>query len=369
MKIEIGESLGYSYLRHVKQCWLVQTNWKASAHWTRHKTDEELKTEFLTRREGFDRYSDVFKQTTNVGQFLKQAEIDVLGVDLKGNVYALEVAFHENGLNYGSGPGTRNTVLKKSLRTMLALRAYHPPETKLHICFASPKVNPAIQGPLKDVFESLQAEYPEVEWELMINQDFTAQLVTPTLEMAGAVADTTELFVRATKLLDLTGTEKSPIPQAIPEKSRTPPSGLGNSGKVMEQPKPQTEPGLVQPIVQSLMKTLLEDYPTLLTDVDIRNLMNRDYCQKVLGFQLGGFPLLRKREAGRRGSDNDNYARYYFKLYAGKFYVCSQWWRDDHLSNAKNLLRFVTELAQKNPNHPGVPALERHKQAFLEYIG
>ena len=30
MKIEIGESLCYSYLRHVKRCWLVQSNWKVS---------------------------------------------------------------------------------------------------------------------------------------------------------------------------------------------------------------------------------------------------------------------------------------------------------------------------------------------------
>ena len=29
MKIEIGESLACSYLRHVKHCWLVQANWKA----------------------------------------------------------------------------------------------------------------------------------------------------------------------------------------------------------------------------------------------------------------------------------------------------------------------------------------------------
>ena len=28
MKIEIGESLIYSWLRHEKQCQLVQTNWK-----------------------------------------------------------------------------------------------------------------------------------------------------------------------------------------------------------------------------------------------------------------------------------------------------------------------------------------------------
>ena len=33
MKIEIGESLLLSWLRHIKECQLVQTNWKASAKW------------------------------------------------------------------------------------------------------------------------------------------------------------------------------------------------------------------------------------------------------------------------------------------------------------------------------------------------
>ena len=36
MKIEMGESLLYSWLRHVKECQIVQTNWKVS-------TKQELK--------------------------------------------------------------------------------------------------------------------------------------------------------------------------------------------------------------------------------------------------------------------------------------------------------------------------------------
>ena len=33
MKIEMGESLTYSWLRHEKLCQLVQTNWKVSPFW------------------------------------------------------------------------------------------------------------------------------------------------------------------------------------------------------------------------------------------------------------------------------------------------------------------------------------------------
>ena len=54
MKIEIGESLCYSYLRHVKQCWLVQSNWKVSEHWVKQKPDEDLQELFWSMRGLFD---------------------------------------------------------------------------------------------------------------------------------------------------------------------------------------------------------------------------------------------------------------------------------------------------------------------------
>lgn len=111
MKIEIGESLACSYLRHVERCWLVQANWKAPEHWGRRLTDAELEALFEQMKSRFDRA--VFKQTKNAAQFLKQGEIDVVGVDQEGGVHAMEVAFHEAGLNYGSKAETVNRVLKR----------------------------------------------------------------------------------------------------------------------------------------------------------------------------------------------------------------------------------------------------------------
>ena len=130
----------------------------------------------------------------------------------------------------------------------------------------------------------------------------------------------------------------------------------------------ETLPDKVQPIVRNLMKSLLEDHPSLLNESDIDNLMDRDYTQNILGLNLAGFPLLRRREDGRRGSDNDDNSRYYAKLHAGRYYVCSQWWRDAHLANARSLLRFVEEIAGREPNHAGIPDLERHMTALRNYI-
>ena len=131
----------------------------------------------------------------------------------------------------------------------------------------------------------------------------------------------------------------------------------------------QPQPDRLQPLVQGLMKTILEDQPSLLAETDLENLMDRDYTQNVLGLQTGGFPLLRRREAGRRGSENDRRSRYYAKLYGGRFYVCSQWWRDDHLDNARSLVRLVEEIADRNRDHPGTADLERHREALTDYTG
>lgn len=85
-EIEIGESLACSYLRHVKHCWLVQANWKASEHWQRRQTDAELDALYLEMKRRFDSDGAVFKQTSDAAQFLKQSEIDVVGVDLECRV-------------------------------------------------------------------------------------------------------------------------------------------------------------------------------------------------------------------------------------------------------------------------------------------
>ena len=65
--------------------------------------------------------------------------------------------------------------------------------------------------------------------------------------------------------------------------------------------------GQIQPLVQNLMNTLLEDYPTLLDDADIRNLLDRDYCKNVLRLKLGNLPLLRRTEKGKQILGHNRY--------------------------------------------------------------
>lgn len=131
-----------------------------------------------------------------------------------------------------------------------------------------------------------------------------------------------------------------------------------------EYPK-ATPPDRLQPIVRRLMSVLLEDHPTLLDDADVLNLLNPDYCQNELRLQISGFALLRTEREGRSVS---GHSRYWAKLYAGRYYVCSEWWKAYHRHNAGSLLRFVTKFVQGNPGHPGIPALVELEKMLTDYI-
>ena len=360
MKIEIGESLGYSYLRHVKRCWLVQANWKASEHWAKRMSDNALEQLFQEMRRRFDHDGSVFKGTKDSGQFLRQAEIDVVGVDQDGGVHAMEVAFHEAGLNYLGGAHIR--VLKKLLRTKLVIDAYHPPDVERSIYFVSPKVHRGAQKPLEEVFVRLQEAYPSVGWHLVTNESFSTELLNPTLEKAETVADTSELFVRSVKLLKLAETDRTNPDSRQPHR-------LSEGSRVQSRPRVpsrKTRSDDFQNIVRGLMRTLLDDHPTILGEGRLGNLADPDYCRDIMDLQLGGFALLRQQEEGREIS---GHARYWSQPYGGRCYVTNNWWRQHHPHNAESLLKFVEHLLSREQDAASIAALEKHREALQDYLG
>lgn len=128
MKIEMGESLFYSWLRHVKECQIVQTNWTTSGQWTLLHEDklEEIKSvtaKFFSEKYGYD----IYKKTASLSQLLQQAECDALGVavqDGANKIYAVDVAFHEAGVNYGDRDTTIKKIITKCLRTAMCIYGY-----------------------------------------------------------------------------------------------------------------------------------------------------------------------------------------------------------------------------------------------------
>ena len=205
MKIEIGESLALSYLKHVKRCIIYQTNWKASSLWTISKEEKkELEVIFEAVRKS-EEFRDISKKS-EFNQFLRQAEIDALGIDQAGKVYAIDIAFHERGLRYGStDEEAAARVTKKLVRSYLAMRGYFPGR-EYEIIFASPKVGPTRDIVIDKAVESLCRRLGDVnreKFKYITNDAFRDDILRETLRVTKDDADTNELFLRSYKLLRL----------------------------------------------------------------------------------------------------------------------------------------------------------------------
>ncbi len=212
MKIEMGESLFYSWLRHVKECQIVQTNWKVSGRWEmlHEKEIQDLMSRIDEHFSNNYNYN-IFKKNASVYQIIQQAECDVLGVSFSGNekqFYAVDVAFHEAGLNYGTREETVMKVIAKSVRTAICLYGYM--DTKeAEIIFASPKINQAILDDLVPCINDLNNLFRIYGYEFAVrviaNEQFNESVLQPILLASGGIADTSELFIRAYQMYGMFG--------------------------------------------------------------------------------------------------------------------------------------------------------------------
>ena len=209
LKIEMGESLIYSWLRHEKQCQLTQTNWKPSHYWVLENYNELNMLLQKFDQHYNDKYGyDIFKGCS-LDQLLKQAEIDVIGIafsESAHSIYAVDIAYHEAGLNYGDKYKTISKIVQKCVRTALCLYGFFNIATG-EIIFVSPKINPAIEGELAPLFEELTALIKEFGLEFNIalysNQVFSTEIMQPIIAKGTRIADTSELFLRSVQLYQM----------------------------------------------------------------------------------------------------------------------------------------------------------------------
>ena len=203
MKIEMGESLLQSYLKHRKGCLITQTNWKTSSQWQIDDENYQNIRDLFEKIHTHNDFADVFKNCS-LEQALKQAELDVIGIN-NNKLYMVEVAFHENGLQYGDKLETKDRVCKKLLRAYLIGLAFFPNFT-YEIIFASPKVNPATDQIIKEYFALLEKDFSNeenVNFRYLANEDFKSEILIPTLSSSLSDSDTSELFLRCAKLLEI----------------------------------------------------------------------------------------------------------------------------------------------------------------------
>ncbi len=210
MKIEMGESLIYSWLRHVRRCQIVQTNWKVSSQWPLHH-EQELQDLMTTAGQRFEemRGYHIFKKNASLGQVLQQGECDLIGYAANNgrlDVCAVDVAFHEFGLQYGSRQETVSKILAKTVRTAMCLYGYMDMKEG-EILFASPKINRSVMNDVLPCMEELNKFFVEKDLSykgrVVANDEFNSEILQPVLNLSGNVADTSELFLRSYQMLKM----------------------------------------------------------------------------------------------------------------------------------------------------------------------
>jgi len=335
MKIEMGESLFYSWLRHVKECQIVQTNWTTSGQWTLLHEDklEEIKSvtdKFFSEKYGYD----IYKKTASLSQLLQQAECDALGVavqDGTNKIYAVDVAFHEAGVNYGDRETTIKKIITKCLRTAMCIYGYLDAR-EAEIIFASPKINRSILDGVLPCMDDMQKIMDDLcfhfRFRILANDDFRDKVLDPILTVSGGVSDTNELFIRSYQMVQMFE-QKEPARRTV---ALTP--------KQITQDTEDTYAELkIGKVAQLVLKPILESGSV--PDDEIERLQDKAYSKKA--FDLN-FPLLVRADSEY---DRVRYYREPVHIKGTAYMMCSQWVERPDNNDRPYLMRWIRERQQE----------------------
>lgn len=336
MKIEMGESIILSWLRHVEECQIVQTNWKPSQSWDVQNKSiiEDLLQESA---EEFKEY-DLFNLNNGINQILKQAEIDLIGISFgnenckeckqsKDNtIYAVDIAFHEAGLNYGNRKETISKVLMKYLRTAMCLCGYYGVKEGT-IIFASPRIGQALTDELLKNIEILKRIITKcnLNYEIILyaNDEFRKSIMEPITAVLGNVADTSELFMRSLQMFKLvTGAER--FNQII----------LNNKKNTKEDDNNKFKKIKIGVIARSVFSNILVEGK--ISNELLRLLQDKDYSQKEFGLS---WPVLKTADDNESKSPDRYYASI-IEINDKKYYLCSEWYEK---SSREKLIKWIND--------------------------
>lgn len=324
----IGESLLYSWLRHVKECQIVQTNWKVSPKWDLKNTDKILEIMGKTKEYFEINYGYSIYKNNSLEQLLLQAEVDVLGISMndEGNhIYAIDVAFHEAGLNYGSKDETVARVIKKCVRTAMCIYG-HMDIDKGEIIFASPKINPVVINELVPKINELNSLFEllglRFSTRLIANEEFRGKILEPILLASNGISDTSELFLRSYQMYNMFSGEDSGTRQKSKTRDNT--LNIVIESNLSDETLKELKIGK---LVQTTMKNLFETEK--ITQDEIDKMTQGNYSKQVFNANI---PVLKEVPDGANINglkrDANNYSRYYaytISIYGKRYLLSAQW--------------------------------------------
>ena len=206
MSVDMGESLVFSYLKHVKECQIVQTNWKIDTKEVAIVNgDSNIKEKYITILETINNtIKEGIFNSDNLEQILKQGECDVIGIKTDNKtteIYAADIAFHRARLGYKDN---FSKVIQKSTRTAICVYQSFKVK-KAIIIFATPKISDEdkinIEKGLKDVEiiinENLNVNF---SFELLSGELFKNSVLDEVHNLWNKINDVNEYFLRCYQL-------------------------------------------------------------------------------------------------------------------------------------------------------------------------
>ncbi len=272
MKIEMGESLFYSWLRHVKGCQTVQTNWKPSTCWDIPEYNKKMARlrdvyvniikhahapgsgirSLLPLKDGKNKITldqlKTYEEEKRIRildnmilQIVKQAECDVIGASFnpgkenkKNNIavqyYTIDVAFHTGGLGYSKN-GNVITVLRKLIKTAFCIFLYFGARTA-DLYFATPIIRKSRIDENSDeniitkhiypnrhnlndsaqetnIYDIFSSSGFNFKFHLLCGIQFRYEVIMPMILLSQSINDTSELFLRSLLLLDISNFQQN----------------------------------------------------------------------------------------------------------------------------------------------------------------
>lgn len=197
MKIEICEQMVQSWLQHIKQCEIVQTNWMISPLRLRDITDADIANVEKFMKEVQEKLNEnledetkaalqelldeelyagkkrnktkiknlnIFKKST-ARQFIRQCEIDVVGCKLDDGIteriYLVDTAFHKTGLGYHNPTAT---IVKKIVRALVVAVLVFGESAPVTVAFASPSCRDTLRTEIEKTIVGIRTilgKYPQ----------------------------------------------------------------------------------------------------------------------------------------------------------------------------------------------------------------
>jgi hypothetical protein len=324
MKIEIGEFLILSWLRHVRGCVVTQMNWSASPAWAVAHGPELRATFEAVRRFAADTIGRSSFGQVDFESFVRHASIDVLGlrVDRDGGgteAIAVDSAINDTELPHGNAEETIVRLIQRMTRAGFALAAFMELR-QATVVFATPWLATAVRQEVQRhlaLIELRLAEQhgpgmPHLRFRVIADGDFADEIVQPVMEHVGAVADTG-------------GQVGQPQPSRRLERA-----GNGSAPRGVDRPiKATTKKG--SRIGEHVRRTMTELAASgRLTARIVGDLLDPRYCKARFDLR---YPFLQPVHHGvppsRQGNDRHGRGRYWkrpLKLGNQEFLMCNDWY-------------------------------------------